>query len=206
MDEFETPGGRTGGERPPVIMLSGERVALGPLRRDLVPLLTRWENDLALSVLSGDPARPTTEEAMLAEYEREWVRARADAVRFAIYLRAGWRPIGIADLRHIDLSHRTAEFGMSIGERDCLGQGYGTEATRLVLDYAFTALGLHNVWLSVFSFNTRAIRAYERAGFRRIGQRREAHRVGGRVYDEILMDCLATEFRSPLPPVLPPEG
>ena len=71
------------------------------------------------------------------------------------------------------------------------------ETTRLVLDYGFTALGLHNVMLVVDSYNERGIRAYTRAGFKTIGRRREAHRLGGRPFDLILMDCLASEFQSP---------
>jgi hypothetical protein len=61
-------------------------------------------------------------------------------------------------------------------------------------DYAFTILGLHDVVRRVFSYNERAIRAYRRARFKERGRRREAHRVGGRAFDEVWMDCLATDF------------
>jgi len=71
-----------------------------------------------------------------------------------------------------------------------------------VLDYAFNALGLHNVMLETFSYNERAIRAYTRAGFREMGRRRESARVGGRAYDDVYMDCLSTDFRNPLRPIL----
>jgi RimJ/RimL family protein N-acetyltransferase len=80
---------------------------------------------------------------------------------------------------------------------NCWGQGYGTEATLLMLSYAFTALSLHNVMLRVRRSNERGIRAYTRAGFREIGSRREAHRLGGRADDVIFMDYLASEFRGP---------
>jgi RimJ/RimL family protein N-acetyltransferase len=72
----------------------------------------------------------------------------------------------------------------------------------LLLDYAFSVLGLHNVMLDVAGYNERAIRAYRRAGFREIGRRRQSYRLGDRVYDQVFMDCLATEFESPLKPVL----
>jgi diamine N-acetyltransferase len=85
-----------------------------------------------------------------------------------------------------------------IGERDCWGKGYGTEATRLLLDYAFTWVHLHSVTLRVFGHNARGLRAYRRAGFKVIGRWREAYRLGERVEDVIFMDCLATEFRSPV--------
>jgi RimJ/RimL family protein N-acetyltransferase len=199
----------TPAERPaegPIITLSGPHVALGPPHRDLLPLLARWENDLALSVLSGDPARPVTLESLQAAYDRYSRGDERDLARFVIYERPTLHPIGETGLRQINHAHGTATFGISIGERACWGRGYGTEATLLVLDYGFSALGLHNIMLQVVGYNERAIRAYRRAGFRDIGRRRQSYRLGGRVYDEVLMECLATEFHSPLAAVLEPPG
>lgn len=177
----------------PVMSIKGEKVLLGPPSREIVPLLVKWENDLELSLQSGDAARPQSQEAV----EETWghlFKPREDGVSFIVYERETLRPIGLAGMRDINMAHRTAEFGISIGEADCRGKGYGTEATRLVLDYAFTILGLHNVWLRVYDYNEAGVRAYLRAGFREIGRRRESHRIGTHAYDEILMDCLATEF------------
>ena len=67
-----------------------------------------------------------------------------------------------------------------------------------MLDYAFTALGLHSVLLTVYAFNRAGIRAYEKAGFRECGRQREAHRRGGQRWDVVSMDCLAREFTSPV--------
>lgn len=85
-----------------------------------------------------------------------------------------------------------------MSEKECWGKGYGTEVAELMLDYGFGGLSLHNIMLRVYSDNERGIRAYTRAGFREIGRRREAHRLGGRAYDVVYMDCLASEFRSPV--------
>ena len=191
-----------GGDRP-ALTLVGEAVCLGPLHRGLLVLMWRWESDLALSVLTGDPTRPLTPEAIEADYDLA-TKSGPERASFAIYERASMRPIGTAGLRDVDYAHRTAELGMGIGEADCWGKGYGTEATRLLLDYAFDALGLHNIWLRVYAYNERAIRAYRRAGFREVGRRREAHRIGSRAYDEVIMDCLSTDPRQPLLPRLLP--
>jgi RimJ/RimL family protein N-acetyltransferase len=67
-----------------------------------------------------------------------------------------------------------------------------------MLDYAFSALGLHNVMLLVFEFNRAGRRAYEKAGFREFGRRRQCRAGGGRLWDIIYMECLSTEFTSPL--------
>ena len=179
----------------PVLNMTGEKVALGPVRRDLVSLYQRWINDFEVTRTLALRLAPMTVEAEDAWYERA---SKGDDVLFTIYERATMRPIGNTDLRGIDPFHRTAEFGIMIGEKECWGEGYGTEATRLMLDYGFTALGLHNIMLAAFSFNERGLRAYTRAGFREIGRRREAFRLAGQVYDVVYMDCLATEFESPV--------
>jgi RimJ/RimL family protein N-acetyltransferase len=176
--------------------IAGRVVSLGPLRRDLVPLYQRWINDFGTQSTLGGPPVPRTVEQELERYRQ--LTAAEDSAQFTIYERATDRPIGITELQEIDRRNRTATFVIFIGEADARGRGYGTEATRLVLDYAFTTLGLHNVILTVVAFNAAAIRAYERAGFRASGRRRECRLVGGRRWDDIYMECLASEFVGPM--------
>jgi RimJ/RimL family protein N-acetyltransferase len=101
-------------------------------------------------------------------------------------------------LFNIDYRNRTAEFGLLIGEPAARGHGFGTETTRLMLDYAFLALGVQSVMLAVWEFNHAGQRAYTKAGFRPCGRRRQSKFMGGKMWDTIYMDCLATEFVSPL--------
>lgn len=180
----------------PVVNIVGERVALGPLRRDLVPLYQRWRNDFYVQRTFGDLPAPITLEARAAWFEEN--ATATDAHWFTIYAVDGWQPIGTTDLYEIDYRLGTARFGMLIGEASARGKGYGTETVRLMLDYAFTALGLHNVMLSVSEYNLAGRRAYEKAGFREMGRRRQADPMAGRRYDEVYMDCVATEFVSPV--------
>ncbi len=179
----------------PVLNIVGELVALGPLRRDLVPLFCRWRNDFR-AMRFFDVPLPETVEHQLARFD-DAVKAK-DRAHFTLYERTGMRPIGDAGLFGIDHVNQTAEFGIFIGEPECWGKGYGTETARLVLDYGFTALGLHNIWLTVDEVNRGARRAYEKAGFKESGRRREAVRQGQRRWDLIEMDCLAREFVSPI--------
>jgi RimJ/RimL family protein N-acetyltransferase len=179
----------------PIINITGDHIALGPLRRDLLPRYQRWINDFATLRNLGRIA-PHTLEHETAWFDRT---TQTDAeVTFTVYERATTHPIGTAGLSNI--SHRTgrAEFGIMIGEPDARGKGYGTETTRLVLDYAFTALGLRNVALTVAEWNVAGQRAYAKAGFKEFGRRRQCWPMGGRWYDEVLMDCLASEFESPV--------
>lgn len=180
---------------PPIINIAGDHVALGPLHRDLVPLITRWTNDLAARRNIGTPL-PQTLEQRFARYAYD--ATDEDSIDFAVYERATWRPIGTAGLFHIDYRNGSADFGILIGEPDACGKGYGTETTRLMLDYAFTALGLRNVGLTVAEWNIAGQRAYARAGFTEYGRRRSCRWMGGRWWDDIHMDAIAAEFISPV--------
>jgi RimJ/RimL family protein N-acetyltransferase len=80
-----------------------------------------------------------------------------------------------------------------IGEKDCWNQGYGTEATRLILEFAFGELGLHRVWLDVDSDNRRARRAYEKAGFKQEGIKRDHMYYDGAFHDIVLMSILSSD-------------
>lgn len=188
------PRGDHAGE--PTVLVRGVRVALGPLHAELLPWFARWQNDPLTEELGGGAFRPVSEEAVRAEWEPLLRGERAGWTGFVIYRLPDLEPVGHANLRDWLTPHRTAEFGITIGDPGNRGRGYGTEAARLVLRWAFDVLGVHNVWLDTISTNVGAIRAYEKAGFREIGRLREARRIGGRTADRVLMDCLATEFRA----------
>ena len=180
----------------PVWNINGERVALGPLRRDLLPLYIRWRNDFWIQRSYGGASNPATFEEQTAWYEQ--MAVTTDSLWFTIYERETERPIGVTDLFNLERDHGLAWFGMMIGVADARGKGYAVETTRLMLDYAFTVLNLHVVTLTVDEFNHAGYRAYEKAGFRECGRIRGATLVAGRRYDRIVMDCLATEFESPV--------
>lgn len=181
----------------PALNIIGDRIALGPLRRDLVPLYHRWRNDFHVQRTFGNLPAPITLEQQQKWFENQ-IEGDGSTHWFTIYERETERPIGTTDIFYIDYRWRVGQFGMQIGEADARGKGYGTEVTRLMLDFAFTALGLNNIMLSVAEYNLAGRRAYEKAGFREFGRRRQADIMNGVVYDEIYMDCIASEFESPV--------
>ncbi len=192
-------GGAAAERQERILNIVGTLVALGPFVREDVPVYTRWINDFEVTRYYLDTPRPQTLEERAAWYER-LSASNLNDIDFAIYELATMRSIGRVGLEDISYQHRRASFGILIGEKECWGKGYGTEATRLTLDYGFRLLGLHNIMLSVSSANTAAIRAYTRAGFHVIGARRECRREDDQTLDNIFMDCLSTEFdRSGLP-------
>ena len=180
-------------EGAPFVNIIGKLVALGPLRRDLP--YQRWYSDFSTTRTTGK-SRPMTVEEAEAWYERHAMNDRE--AHFAIYERITWHPIGTTQLTDIDMENRRAEFGIVIGEPDSRDKGYGTEAARLMLDYAFTARGLLNVMLIVNAYNRAGLRAYEKAGFREFGRRRQCRFMGGKMWDHVYMECIAAEFTSPV--------
>ena len=178
----------------PIITLRGEKVALGPVRRDLLPLYQAWMNQL-------DTTRFLRMGVYSLENEQNWYEgvAKADGIAyFTIYELATMKPIGGVDLHAIDQANRTAALGIMIGDRDSRGKGYGTEAVRLMCDCGFNAMGLNSIMLLTFAWNIAGQKAYTKAGFREFGRRRAARWFAGRYWDDIYYDILADDFDSPV--------
>ncbi|MHC0039740.1 GNAT family N-acetyltransferase [Pseudoneobacillus sp. C159] len=182
-------------EKRLIINLSGKLVSLGPLRSDLVSLYNRWNNDFQTTRTLAS-TRPVILEEEISAFEQ--IARNRENIFFAIYEKETLQPIGNTFLSDVDYKNGIAEFNIVIGEKDHRGKGYGTEVSQLVLDYGFNIIGLHNIFLRVYEFNQNAIQAYKKAGFVECGRRREAHHIGGRKWDIIFMEALATEFESPL--------
>jgi diamine N-acetyltransferase len=174
---------------PPLLLVEGELVGLGPLRRDLVPTYQRWISSREVARGVGSTGVHTLES------EQGWFERSSNnpaAAHFTIYDRADMTPVGTSALASIDHHQGTATFGILLGERR--GRGLGTEATRLTLDWGFNVLDLHNVELRVWAWNQAAIAAYRKAGFREVGRLRGAHLSMGERYDVVIMDAVPEDL------------
>lgn len=180
-----------------LLNVRGLKVGLGPYRREHVDILWSYLQHPEVGIFAGGTFRVTSLEQAIARYEQD-VTAQ-DKVTFALYQLENLTLIGTVILRQIDLLNGTASLGISIEQREVWGKGYGTEAVKLAVDFGFRFKNLHNISLYTTSFNTRAIRAYEKAGFKLFGKRREAVLLAGKRYDELHMECLVSEFESPTP-------
>jgi RimJ/RimL family protein N-acetyltransferase len=130
--------------------------------------------------------------------EREWIRAHAqnpDNLVFAVETLDGVH-IGGCGLDRVQQHResRGAILGIHIGDKQYWGKGYGTDAVGTLLRFAFEELNLHRVALSVFEYNARAIRCYEKCGFQHEGREREAFFRNGRYWDILRMSVLQREF------------
>ena len=117
------------------------------------------------------------------------------ALAMAIHERDTDRLVGTCAFSQLDGDNGSALYHITIGEKDAWGRGLGTEATQLMLDHAFGALGLHRIALFVFEFNERAIATYRRCGFVVEGRARESIFRDGRWWDELAMSVLERDWR-----------
>lgn len=176
---------------PPFI--EGRRVILRRHRIEDLPVVRRWYRDPELARLTRYSLRPMSDEEIDRFFHGRLMSP--ESVAYAINLRDSERLIGLTTFSNLDPDNGSVLFHISIGEPDAWGLGYGTEATELMLWLAFERIGLHRVGLSVFSFNERAIRSYEKAGFRLEGREREAIVRDGQRWDELTMGMLAPEWQ-----------
>lgn len=119
-----------------------------------------------------------------------WIHTQIESghvVQFIICEKASGRDIGSVYFRDIDRVQERAEYGIFIGEDDAVGKGYGTQAAKLALAYAFEELKLKSVFLRVFADNTGARKSYERAGFVLLDDKKEILNIDGVKREVIFM-------------------
>jgi len=174
-------------------MIHGERVRLRAVEREDIPRFLKWLNDPDLRRFLNmylPLSRAQEEEWFEQQLKDEGQRL------FAIETMEG-EHIGNIGLHRINWKDRCAELGVFIGESQFWGQGYGADAVRTLVRLAFEEMGLHRISLRVFDFNERAIRCYEKCGFRQEGRLREGHFTAGGYHDVLLLGVLAREFTLP---------
>lgn len=132
----------------------------------------RWYGDSEIAELLRHDLEPLSDFQSRGYFDTFILPASARGICFAIHERRGKRLIGTTALtdRTSSKSGASALFRIAIGEKDTWGKGYGTEATRLVVEEAFESLGLDEVRLEVFGHNARALATYERVGFEVVGE------------------------------------
>jgi len=170
----------------------GERVYLSPISHDDIDTFMNWVNDPELANFTSFHSQNIS-----LPKEREAVDSLSKGGNtFSIVTIDGDKVIGNCSFFKIDAINRTAEIGIIIGEKDYWGKGYGSDALKLLLKFGFENRNYNNIYLRVFSFNERAIKSYEKVGFKQQGVHREAIIRGDKKYDLVFMDILASEYFS----------
>lgn len=176
-------------------MYYGELTCVRAVEPSDIDEVMKYWNDLTFRRLLGPPI------PWSRKFLETWLQRRVDAspwrnglIELAISEKTTGAFLGFVHLEDIKRPHSRAEFGISIQNPDNQSKGYGTDATRVILWVAFNILGLHSVYLDTMEDNLRAIRMYEKVGFKRVGILRETEFIDGEYKGLLLMDILRDEF------------
>ena len=177
-------------------LFTGKLVRLAAPRADDYAVFSKWQdNDEYLRIMDNDPARPLSPEQYM-QWEKEHFDGPIKGSHmffFRVRTLAEDQLIGIAGVG-VDWMHRTANMGVSIGDPEYWGKGYGSDAIQLILNYAFSELNIYRVGISTIAYNERAARAYEKAGFRHEGAWRRAIERQGERFDVVQFGILREEW------------
>ena len=174
-------------------VLTGEQVRLRPLEERDLGVLEGWWADPEWQVFQQQTIRPQPAGPVQDLFRRWSTNDSGSGVGFSIESLETERLVGHVTLWGAALPARSATLGILIGP-DHVGRGHGTDAVRVVARYGFRVMGLHRIGLAVAAFNGRGRRAYEKAGFRVEGVRREAVFLDGSFTDEVLMGLLEQDW------------
>ena len=175
--------------------LTGQKIKLRPLQSSDLDAIQYAYTDLDLQLITDGDSPPLTDVQVRTFWEAIIANPGANLRYFAIQsLGENGQFVGACSLQQIDLRNRHAELGIWMGGREQRGLGYGTEALRLLLVYAFEVLRLDKVHLGAYDFNEGGLRAYERVGFRYEGRLQNMLHYEGRYWDEWPMRILRSEW------------
>ena len=176
-------------------MLKGDKVILRPMNRTYLDKYHEYLNDVELLLLSSEDApMPMEIDRLAAQFEHHIASPRGDVLWFAIEVQGG-KFIGQTLLHHIDETARTAELGITIGDRDFMNRGYGKDAVTLLVKYAFRLLNLRKVWLTTNGTNLRAQKSFAKSGFEEEGRLRNHIWLDGKYDDLVYMAAFREDAR-----------
>lgn len=171
-------------------MLKGNKVTLRAIERDDMKRLHELERNVELALLADG----TWEPVPLAVFEKNFDKnlERDDHSWFAI--EADGTLIGSCGLHHSNRRNGATEFGVGIYDPEYIGKGYGSDAIRTMLRWAFQIQNWRRVCLHTLACNERAMRCYQRLGFVEEGRLRQHAFFGGQYVDEVVMGMLRSEW------------
>ena len=180
-------------------LFEGKLIRLGPIDYEKDPEIeSRWTHDIAfMRAMGTSPARPLSPARMKKKYEE--IEKRVEESRnnfyFTIRSREDDRLIGMVELFWIEWSHGTGNLKIGIGDQEDRDKGYGSEAIRLILHYAFEELNLYRLGTAIGEDNPGGIRFFSRFGFVEEVRRRQALVRDGSIYDLLHLGLLAEDWR-----------
>jgi RimJ/RimL family protein N-acetyltransferase len=179
-------------------IFTGELVRLSAFDpEEIAKAYVNWTRDSELQRLFGSEASALRSAKSETKFFEKMVKEENPANHFfSIRKLDDNRLLGDINLDVInEWGSRDAFVGLGIGDRNDWGKGYGTDAMKVILRFAFTELNLRRVTLTVFEYNPRAIRSYEKVGFQHEGRQRKILLRDGKRWDMLYMGILAEEWK-----------
>ncbi|MHA1669941.1 MAG: GNAT family N-acetyltransferase [Promethearchaeota archaeon] len=172
--------------------IDGKEIAFLPLNSENVKLYAIWRNRPNVRIY-GRLEIPVTVEKIKKEFEPS-TRQIPDSVGFEIWHKKDQKAIGDAGIFDINWFNRSAKMGLMIGEPDYWGHHVGTEATRILVTYAFNELNLNKLYGEIFSPNTGSIRCAEKNGFIQEGILKKDVYINGKYEDTFVYSLLKEDW------------
>ena len=171
--------------------LENLEIYLRPVKIEDAPLLLESTQIEEIRYMTG-----TTVDFTLEQIQQHILKCQTDSNRydFAICMKRNHQMIGELVIMDIDQVHKTAGFRISMCHIGLTGQGYGTQAIHLVLDFVFNTLGLEQLELEVYSHNQRGLHVYQKLGFKTVDILKNALIYKGEYIDEIKMTLLKADY------------
>ena len=170
--------------------LVGEQCYLSPIDPEDAHTFTAWLNDAEVAA-----GITFTRRIIDVSRERDLLARLADKpYHFSIVALDGDELIGNCGIGDVSPVDRTGELGILIGDKRFWNRGFGTDAVRLLLRFGFLTLGLNNIRLRVHAFNERAIRCYEKCGFKQCGYWPDSWYHDGELHGTVMMYALRADF------------
>ena len=186
-------------------MLKGDKVILRPMNRAYLEKYWEYRNDVELSLLSSeDPPMPMEMERLEKIFEDHLATPRQDFLWFGIEVQGG-KFIGQCILHRFDRTARTCELGLTIGDRDYHGRGYGKDVVRLLTKYAFRLLNMEKVYLTTNGTNLRAQKSFAARGFVEEARLKRHIWLDGKYDDLVYMSIFRDDVKLPEPDEEAPE-
>jgi RimJ/RimL family protein N-acetyltransferase len=174
-------------------MIRGERVLLRPVTREDIPIQHEFFQNIELTTLSAGLPHVNPMEATEEWYEL-CTKRDENLNFFAIEVEGSY--IGYCSLKNLTSYPGCYTYGLAIGNPEKWGQGYGSEVTRLVVDFAFQYLGARRIALLTNSKNERAIKCFLSCGFVEEGRQRQYRWINGSFADLVDMGILREEWEN----------
>jgi RimJ/RimL family protein N-acetyltransferase len=181
-------------------LFQGEHICLAPIDHEKDPEIeAKWTQDATyMRLLSLDPVRPFSAAQLKKKYEaieKEQDESRS-SYYFTIRMREDDRLIGFIHLTWIEWSNGNAWIRMGIGDAEARGHGYGSEALRLILRYAFAELNLYRISIAIPEYNAVALHIAQKAGFVEEVRRRQGINRDGKRWDLLNLGILRQEWEA----------